>query len=147
MCQAFLYYYPKIESFPLCLSLPIYYNKHITDDRSIWTKELSLFIGIWKGSFPVVFWCVADRLVFTFVLRTTLHMGLGKNIQIKNIFFLANQLLFLVFIELLRIFYAICRLWWYKLAVLLWLQTLYITRRRPSHVSNDFPANSTTNII
>jgi hypothetical protein len=38
MCQAFLYYYPKIPSFPLCLSLPIYNNNHN------WINKQSLVI-------------------------------------------------------------------------------------------------------
>jgi hypothetical protein len=41
MCQAFLYYYPKIDSFPLCLSLPVYNNKHTQQN---WTDESSLLI-------------------------------------------------------------------------------------------------------
>ncbi|CAF0721774.1 unnamed protein product [Didymodactylos carnosus] len=38
MCQAFFYYYPKIEQFPLCLSLPIYSE---LQDYPKWTKNLS----------------------------------------------------------------------------------------------------------
>jgi hypothetical protein len=44
MCQAFLYYYPKIESFPLCLSLPVYKNEHIMNNNQNWTRQLSLLI-------------------------------------------------------------------------------------------------------
>jgi len=44
MCQAFLYYYPKISSFPLCLSLPIYNNKYIINTNQNWTNKQSLFI-------------------------------------------------------------------------------------------------------
>ncbi|CAF1207348.1 unnamed protein product [Adineta ricciae] len=42
MCQAFLYYYPKIESFPLCLSVPIYKNKHLLNNDQNWTVKQSL---------------------------------------------------------------------------------------------------------
>jgi hypothetical protein len=41
MCQAFLYYYPKVDSFPLCLSLPVYKNKYTQQN---WTDELTLLI-------------------------------------------------------------------------------------------------------
>lgn len=39
MCQAFLYYYPKIQSFPLCLSLPIYKNQNWTNQQSLFIKK------------------------------------------------------------------------------------------------------------
>jgi hypothetical protein len=42
MCQAFLYYYPNIQSFPLCLSLPVYNNKSIMNKN--WTDQRSLLI-------------------------------------------------------------------------------------------------------
>ena len=41
MCQAFLYYYPRIPSFPLCLSLPIYNHRYAIFN---WTRERSLFM-------------------------------------------------------------------------------------------------------
>ncbi|CAF1959995.1 unnamed protein product [Rotaria magnacalcarata] len=44
MCQAFIYYYPKVESFPLCLSLPVYKNKHLMNNKRNWTNKLSLYI-------------------------------------------------------------------------------------------------------
>lgn len=42
MCQAFLYYYPKVESFPLCLSVPVYENEHLLSDEQQWTSARSL---------------------------------------------------------------------------------------------------------
>ncbi|CAF1251811.1 unnamed protein product [Adineta steineri] len=45
MCQAFLYYYPKIESFPLCLSIPVYENKNILNNNQNWTPKRSLLIN------------------------------------------------------------------------------------------------------
>ena len=41
MCQAFVYYYPKIQSFPLCLSLPIYKIKY---KNQIWTHFFNSLI-------------------------------------------------------------------------------------------------------
>lgn len=42
MCQAFLYYYPRIPSFPLCLSIPIYNPRDLMTIN--WTRQQSLFI-------------------------------------------------------------------------------------------------------
>ncbi len=44
MCQAFLYYYPKIPSFPLCLSLPVYTNSLMKNPNLNWTENLSMQI-------------------------------------------------------------------------------------------------------
>lgn len=41
MCQAFLYYYPRIPSFPLCLSLPIYNHRYTITN---WSREDSVLI-------------------------------------------------------------------------------------------------------
>ena len=42
MCQAFLYYFPKVPSFPLCLSLPMYSNRQHLSGIENWTDGLSL---------------------------------------------------------------------------------------------------------
>lgn len=44
MCQAFLYYYPKISSFPLCLSLPIYDKNILLNQKQNWTDQQSFLI-------------------------------------------------------------------------------------------------------
>lgn len=41
MCQGFIYYFPKIRSFPLCLSFPIYRKSEEFDFSPNWTDRLS----------------------------------------------------------------------------------------------------------
>ena len=42
MCQGFLYYYPKIPSFPLCISLPLYTHSEWMNESERWTDHSSL---------------------------------------------------------------------------------------------------------
>lgn len=42
MCQGFLYYYPKIALFPLCISLPLYDHLEWMNESEPWTDESSL---------------------------------------------------------------------------------------------------------
>lgn len=44
MCQGFVYYYPRIESFPLCLSVPVYENKRLLNNKQNWTNQLSFSV-------------------------------------------------------------------------------------------------------
>jgi len=71
MCQAFLYYYPKISSFPLCLSLPIYKNKYLISN---WTTKQSLLIKQELESNTNHLSMCGDNIYFNHTNQTMLHM-------------------------------------------------------------------------
>ncbi|UJR28550.1 hypothetical protein I4U23_009785 [Adineta vaga] len=85
MCQAFLYYYPKIELFPLCLSLPIYKNKHLLNNKQNWTITQSISMKFeLESNFNHLSMC-GDNIYINntnqTILRTKIYQRIFQDIQ------------------------------------------------------------------
>lgn len=86
MCQAFLYYYPKISLFPLCLSLPIYDKKYFINLNQNWTDKQSLLIKNQLESNKNHLSICGDNIYLNNTNQTILHMKYYERLMKKYSF-------------------------------------------------------------